>query len=336
MVFSMFTSLQGQAILTFDFAGLAGNETSANSNSNATGMQSSTITRGAGLTASANGDRYNAIDWAVTSIANAVTGNDYMQFTLTPSAGYKFSVSSIVIKLQRSGAGHTAIALRNSIDNYTANLDGVKSVTDNTNTQTFTFTFAQADTSIAVTYRLYGYAETTAGSGGPGDSAGDDIVVNGAATELTPSIAISDGDIDTSTVSNGQSNVVLQRFDLDVTIANATLSGLAVTTAGTYSSTDITNLKCWYQSSSAFSASTATLLSEKTATLGPGNHVFPSFTSQLINAADTGYIFVTTSIAADAADGTTIQIDETPFSDITFTSGTKTGPTMSYTGLISQ
>ncbi len=178
LVFVLASEGWGQ-ILTFEFSALAGNEATANSNSNDAGLTSSTISRGAGLTASANGGRFNATNWALTSIENAVTGNKYMEFTITPNAGFQFSVSSIVIQLQRSGTGNTALALRNSVDGYTANLDAIKPVTDNTSTQTFTFTFTQSNSTTPVTYRLYSYAEATGGSGGPGDGTGNDIVVNG-------------------------------------------------------------------------------------------------------------------------------------------------------------
>jgi hypothetical protein len=166
-------------ILTFDFAALAGNEATAGSNFNDGNLSASTISRGAGLTAAANGGRYNAINWATTSIANAVTANSYMEFTITPMVGFEFSVSSIVIQLQRSGTGPSAIVLRNSLDGYTTNLDAQYAIVDNTTTQTFTFTFSQASSSTAVTYRMYMYAEAAAGSGGPGDGTGNDIVVNG-------------------------------------------------------------------------------------------------------------------------------------------------------------
>lgn len=168
-------------ILTFDFAGLAGNEATAVSNSNDANLTTSTISRGAGLTASTNADRFNATDWATTSIANAVTGNDYMEFTITPTVGYQFSVSSIVVIWQRSGTGNTAIALRNSVDGYAANLDTQKAITDNTSSQTFTFTFTQANSTSAVTYRIYGYAEAAGGTGGP-EGTGNDIIVNGTVT----------------------------------------------------------------------------------------------------------------------------------------------------------
>lgn len=174
-------------ILTFEFSALAGDEATANSNYNDANLSSSTISRGAGLTASTNANRFNATSWATGSIANAVTGNDYMEFTITPNAGYQFSVSSIVIQLQRSATGNTVLALRSSVDGYATDLDAQKAVTDNTTTQTFTFTFAQANSTSAVTYRLYSYAEATTGTGGPGDYVpGDDIIVNGTVTPNTP------------------------------------------------------------------------------------------------------------------------------------------------------
>lgn len=184
----LFTSVMswGQ-ILTFDFAGLAGNETSASSNFNDANLTSSSISRGTGLTASANADRFNSNNWAVTSIANAVSGNKYVEFTITPNSGYQFSISSIVVQWQRSGTGNTQIALRSSADGYATNLDAIKNVVDNTSTQTFTYTFIQANSSTAVTYRLYSYAESTTGTGGPGDGAGNDIVVNGSVTPLVVS-----------------------------------------------------------------------------------------------------------------------------------------------------
>ncbi len=182
-------------ILTFEFSSLAGSEVSATSNSNDPNISSSTITRGAGLTASGNSGRFNATSWALTNIANAVSGNDYMEFTISPNTGFQFSVSSVLISLQRSSTGPSGIALRNSLDGYAANLDGEKAIVDNTSTQTFTFTFSQVNSTVPVTYRIYMWAESTGGSGGPGDFSGNDIVVNGAVTSAGPSTSISTSSI---------------------------------------------------------------------------------------------------------------------------------------------
>ncbi len=178
-------------IITFDFDGFAGNEATGNSNYNDANLNSSTISRGAGLTASNNEDHFNATSWATGSIANAVSGDDYMEFTITPNSGYEFSVSSIFIQLQRSSTGLTRIALRSSVDSYASNLDGEKIIADNESTQTFTFTFTQSASTIPVTYRLYGYAESTGGTGGPGDGAGNDIVVKSEVLPILPITLVS-------------------------------------------------------------------------------------------------------------------------------------------------
>ncbi|MBI5539549.1 MAG: T9SS type A sorting domain-containing protein [Bacteroidia bacterium] len=169
-------------ILTFEFSALAGGEATAASNTNDANLSPSTISRGAGLTASANGGRFNATNWAITSIANAVSGNNYMEFTITPNSGYQFSVSSIYFQFQRSATGNYGFALRSSLDGYATDIDAIKTIADVTTTVNFTFTFAQANSTSAVTYRLYSYAEATTGSGGIGDGTGNDIVINGTVT----------------------------------------------------------------------------------------------------------------------------------------------------------
>ena len=183
-IFLMYPCARGQ-ILTFEFSGLAGDEVSATSNFNTANLSSATITRGSGLTASSNAGRFNGKNWALTSIANAVTGSDYMEFTITPDDDYQFSVSSIYIQMVRSGTGPRGIAIRSSVDNYASNLDQEYSILDNENIQNFTFSFSQSNSSTAVTYRIYMWAESTAGTGGPGDSSGDDIIVYGTTTFAT-------------------------------------------------------------------------------------------------------------------------------------------------------
>lgn len=175
----------GQGILTFEFSGLAGSEETATSNFSNANLNSSEISRGAGLTASNNGGRFNATNWALESIDNAVAGDNYMEFTIDPTEGFQFNVSSVYLQLQRSGTGPRGIAIRNSIDNYASNLDQEYSIIDNTSTQNFTFTFEQTNSSNPVTYRVYMWAESTGGSGGIGDGAGNDIIVFGTVTSVS-------------------------------------------------------------------------------------------------------------------------------------------------------
>ncbi|MCX6158127.1 MAG: T9SS type A sorting domain-containing protein [Ignavibacteriae bacterium] len=135
----------------------------------------------------------------------------------------------------------------------------------------------------------------------------------------SPNPAVAAGNITQNT-----SNNVIYRFDLAVTTADAVLSGLQITTAGTYSATDLTNLKAWYSADNTFSSGTDVLLSTKTTSLGTGTQVFPSFTTQTITVGTAGYIFITTDIPC-GANGNTIYVSAVTTSDITFLAANKTG-----------
>lgn len=216
IVFLVSTNSNGQ-ILSFEFSGLAGNEETASSSTNDPNLTSSTISRGAGLTASNNSQRFNATTWALNSISDAVTGNKYMEFTITPNSGYQFSVSSIFINLQRSGTGPRAVALRSSVDGYASNLDQEYSINDVTSTQTFTFTFSQSNSTTPVTYRFYMYAEASGGSGGIGDGSGDDLIVYGStsSTGTAPAITASETALSGFTYNVGSGPSSNQSFNVE-------------------------------------------------------------------------------------------------------------------------
>lgn len=176
IAFLLMSSAAFGQILTFEFSALAGNEVSASSNFNDANLTSSTITRGSGVTASANAQRFNSTSWAT----GALDATDYVEFTITPNSGKKFSITSVVMQHQRSGTGPTGFAIRSSVDSYAADL-ATATGTDVTSTQTATFTFSQTDILTATTYRIYAYsAEAGSGTWGPGDGTGNDITVNGS------------------------------------------------------------------------------------------------------------------------------------------------------------
>lgn len=195
----MVGSAANSQLLTFEFVGIAGSEVTVNSNTNATGVQASTISRGAGVTASGNGDRYNSNGWSTTTLDLT----DYVEFTITPQSLYFLNITNIVVSHQRSGTGPVSFVMRTSLDGYASNATNINTIGDVTATQTSTFTFSSAiNTTTAVGIRLYGYAsEGAAGSWGPGDFLGNDIIVNGTAiaipvpttTGLTPPSATAGG-----------------------------------------------------------------------------------------------------------------------------------------------
>ena len=208
-------------ILTFEFSGYAGNETTGTSNTNNSGINStnSVITRGSGLNATNNGNRFNANNHQTgSSISDAISGNDYFELVIEPNAGYQFSISSIDIIFQRSGTGPRAIALRNSLDSYASDLGSAQTIADNTSSQSFTFTFSQSNSSSAVTYRFYTYnAESTSGTGGF-EGSGNDIVVNGSVSSTGSSITwTGSSSTDWNTAANWSGGSVPSAGD-DVTI----------------------------------------------------------------------------------------------------------------------
>ena len=116
-------------------------------------------------------------------------------------------------------------------------------------------------------------------------------------------------------------------FQNDVTVSNTTISGLQITTAGTYAASDLTNLKAWYSSDNIFSPVSDVLLSTKTLSLGAGLQVFPSWTNQTINSGSTGYIFITADFPCNATAGNTINVNSVVPADVLFPGSIISGTT---------
>jgi hypothetical protein len=142
---------------------------------------------------------------------------------------------------------------------------------------------------------------------------------------VTPTITLGSNTLAAGNLTQGTTSNPIYSFSIAPTVASATLSGLTVTTAGTYLSADVTNLKAWYQSSSTFNAGTATLLSTLTTPGVAGLKTFPSFTSQTIANGATGYIFITANVPCAATAGDIISVNAVTGSNTTFASGTVTG-----------
>jgi len=201
-------------ILTFDFNGLIGDEVSVSSNLNDSNISSSSITRGSGLVASNNGNRFNATNWNTGNINDAILGDDFMEFTITPNSGFEFSITSIQVNVQRSGTGPRAVTLRSSLDGYSSDLGlGSQNILDNTSTQVFIFTFSQ-NSSTAVTYRFYLHnAESTGGSGGF-EGAGNDIIVTGSTSSIGPTLFAFPSSITGLDYIEGNGPSVAQSFEV--------------------------------------------------------------------------------------------------------------------------
>ncbi len=130
-----------------------------------------------------------------------------------------------------------------------------------------------------------------------------------------------------ATVAAGTTAHILHQFQLGVTVANATLTNVSFTTAGSYAAADITKLQVWYSADDSLNTGTDTKLgSDITTGLGPGSHGITGL-SQAINVGDTGYIFITADIAASPTYGKTINVAAITTGDVGFTAATKSGST---------
>jgi hypothetical protein len=286
---------------------------------------------------------------AANSFTGTTTINSTSEIRLNPVANATYASQ---IKLNGGKLSTTGIAsTRTWTSSSTLSLDANSTIDLGSNAHTITFTNSSGVTWAGSTLTINGWTGTGGASGTAGKIffgsttgtltggqlakitftgyPGTPIILASGelvpAAPLVPSIAIAGVDPGAITVTVGTNNVVLHQYNLAVTVAGTTFSGLTVTTAGTYAAADLVNLKCWYQTTSTFNSGTATLLSTKTTSLGAGTQVFPSFTSQALASAATYYIFITADIASGATAGNNINIDANAFTNFNFSSGTKTG-----------
>lgn len=195
-IFSILTLLclasfaQANDIITFEFSALAGNEVSAPSASNDPLLTPSVITRGAGLTAAANGQRFNGTSWGTNTLADAIANNDFMEFSATNTGANQFSITNVIILAQRSGTGPTNWVLRGSHDGFATDLGtfALLGTTTTTNSLDVSGVATLQNRNTPVTFRLFAFnASALAGSAGVGDSptAGDnDLIIQGTTTPM--------------------------------------------------------------------------------------------------------------------------------------------------------
>ena len=150
-----------------------------------------------GVTAAANGNRFGGSAWwnagntaGGNTLAEAVAGNDYIQFIVSPNGGFSFTPTSLVFTWDRSGTGPSSVTLRSSADGFIADLGTVTGMSSGgastTTPRTITIT-ALTNIATATTFRLYGYGATGASGTGGFDNATSvvDVQLNGTTSAIT-------------------------------------------------------------------------------------------------------------------------------------------------------
>lgn len=190
-------SCKADILLSWNTAGNLGTETSEPSVTNDANLAAANLTLGAGVVASTNGNRFGGSNWfdtgntaAGSTIAEAVAGNNFIQFVVTPS-GATFSATSLDFIWDRSGTGPSSVALRSSIDGFATDLGTVTGMISGGNATTTLRSIAISgvnDISTSTTFRLYGFGTTAVGGTGGFDTATGattpNVVFNGTITAV--------------------------------------------------------------------------------------------------------------------------------------------------------
>ena len=199
------SGVSGQ-LLQWNTFGNAGTETSEPSVFNDVNIAASNLTLGPGINGSANGNRFGGNNWFNTgntstppgnTLAQAITGNDYIEFTVTPNAGFSFTPTSFVFNWDHSSTGPASVTLRSSADGYVADLGSVTGMPASLSTGNTITISGLTNITVATTFRLYGYNATATGGTG-----GFDATVSGVNVQLNGTTASTGGSsITTTTVA---------------------------------------------------------------------------------------------------------------------------------------
>lgn len=191
----LFTSLVSYSqLLQWNTFGNTGTETTEASIFNDANIVATNLTQGT-ITAAGNVNRFGGSDWfntgntvAGNTLVEAIAGNDYIQFTVTPNAGFSFTATSFVFSWDRSTTGPSSVTLRSSLDGYTTNIGSVLAMPAAISTGNTITISGINNITTAITFRLYGYGATGTGGTGGFDTASSvvNVQLNGSTASTGP------------------------------------------------------------------------------------------------------------------------------------------------------
>ncbi|MBL7999252.1 MAG: choice-of-anchor D domain-containing protein, partial [Candidatus Kapabacteria bacterium] len=178
-------------ILAWDFNGHSGDSASVFANTRNANLQNSQITRGSGVNADALGNSFNSTAFSPSnnSLVQAVTDQEYLQFTLQPSSGYYASLTTLDVNFRRSATGPQTFQWQYSTDgtNFTNIGSSITftSTADDGVAQTQILlssipALQNVSSSTIITFRLYAWnATNTNGTFALGRLTGNDLAIGG-------------------------------------------------------------------------------------------------------------------------------------------------------------
>lgn len=149
-------------IVTVDRANIVGPTTTGNDPS----ISSTGLTRGSGVALRAGTD-FSSNSWTGTSQGDAVTNNDYMEWSTTANATNDIQIQRIDLRLRRNTNGPTDWQLFYSLDNFTTAgiaVNPSQTIAANTNiVSNITGLAINSATAGTITFRLYAWGAATNG-----------------------------------------------------------------------------------------------------------------------------------------------------------------------------
>ncbi len=148
------------------------------------------LTLGSGVSASNTSDFFSANGFNTTSLAAAISGGDYLSFTITPAAGYALNISSVSFNSGVSSAVtnfNAALLSSTTGFNPAGVLHSYSFATTTPPTQSITLsgTAALQNVTGALEFRLYGWRDSAGTSTFRLRSlSGNDLVVTGSVTAI--------------------------------------------------------------------------------------------------------------------------------------------------------
>ncbi len=140
-------------LVTYDFTGEPGNQTSTKATSSATNVTAGAITRATPLTASSGADSINSSNWTTSSKLDTTR---YYTFTLTPQSSCTLDITKLSISTKTSSTGPANGSVATSDDNFAT----TASFTPNT---TATASLSVNGATGAVEVRVYGFGASGVG-----------------------------------------------------------------------------------------------------------------------------------------------------------------------------
>ncbi len=185
------TTIQAQ-IAAWEFNGNAGNEATVNATTLIANLLPTVVSRGAGITASTLGNAFSSDNFTASgTFTDAVTNNEYIEFTIAANSTYQVSLSTLDANFRRSDNGPNAFQWQYSLDGFATAGVNIGTVINYTGTATNGATQTQINLSgisalqnvvypTVITIRLYGWgASSTGGTFALGRLAGNDLAIGG-------------------------------------------------------------------------------------------------------------------------------------------------------------